>query len=98
MTDRQALRATIDKAKRFNYQKVVMRITRAEEMLDELEAAEKRIAELEAREVNLPKYCVAEVMLLSGFDRQYAEGWCAGNDNAIHEIRAAGITVKGDSE
>ncbi|EDN7225611.1 ead/Ea22-like family protein, partial [Salmonella enterica subsp. enterica] len=23
-----------------------------------------------------------------------AEGWCAGNDNAIHEIRAAGIKVK----
>ncbi|EDV4003950.1 ead/Ea22-like family protein, partial [Salmonella enterica subsp. enterica] len=21
-------------------------------------------------------------------------GWCAGNDNAIHEIRAAGIKVK----
>jgi hypothetical protein len=64
-------------------------------LLDELEAAEKRIAELEAREVNLPKCCVAKVMLLSGFDRQYAEGWCAGNDNAIHEICAAGITVKG---
>jgi spore maturation protein CgeB len=56
---------------------------------------EERIAELEAREVNLPKYCVAKVMLLSGFDRQYAEGWCAGNDNAIHEIRAAGISIKG---
>ncbi|EEN3509018.1 ead/Ea22-like family protein, partial [Salmonella enterica subsp. enterica serovar Tennessee] len=21
-------------------------------------------------------------------------GWCAGNDNAIHEIRTAGIKVK----
>ncbi|EBH8124839.1 ead/Ea22-like family protein, partial [Salmonella enterica subsp. enterica serovar Kisangani] len=25
-----------------------------------------------------------------------AEGWCAGNDNAIHEIRTAGIKVKGE--
>lgn len=43
--------------------------------------------------VKLPKRSVAEVMLLSGFDRQYAEGWCSGNDNAIHEMRAAGIQV-----
>ncbi|EAT9377457.1 ead/Ea22-like family protein [Salmonella enterica] len=55
----------------------------------------KRIAELEARAVNLPKRSVDEVMHLSGFSRDYAEGWCAGNDNAIHEIRAAGIKVKG---
>ncbi|ENN9790676.1 hypothetical protein ACAO79_001846 [Salmonella enterica] len=59
-----------------------------------LDAAEKRIAELEARAVNLPKRSVDEVMHLSGFSRDYAEGWCAGNDNAIHEIRAAGIKVK----
>ncbi|HFW4211609.1 TPA: ead/Ea22-like family protein [Salmonella enterica subsp. enterica serovar Reading] len=60
-----------------------------------LEAAEKRIAELEARAVNLPKRSVSEVMHMSGFSRDYAEGWCAGNDNAIHEIRTAGIKVKG---
>ncbi|EIE2768177.1 ead/Ea22-like family protein [Salmonella enterica subsp. enterica serovar Rubislaw] len=54
----------------------------------------KRIAELEARAVNLPKRSVGEVMHMSGFSRDYAEGWCAGNDNAIHEIRAAGIKVK----
>lgn len=54
----------------------------------------QRIAELEARAVNLPKRSVGEVMHLSGFSRDYAEGWCAGNDNAIHEIRAAGIKVK----
>ncbi|EMY9197969.1 ead/Ea22-like family protein [Salmonella enterica] len=54
----------------------------------------QRIAELEARAVNLPKRSVDEVMHLSGFSRDYAEGWCAGNDNAIHEIRAAGIKVK----
>ncbi|EAM8863488.1 ead/Ea22-like family protein [Salmonella enterica] len=63
---------------------------------DKLECAERRIAELEARAVNLPKRSVGEVMHLSGFSRDYAEGWCAGNDNAIHEIRAAGIKVKGE--
>lgn len=52
--------------------------------------------QLEARAVNLPKRSVGEVMHLSGFSRDYAEGWCAGNDNAMHEIRAAGIKVKGE--
>ncbi|ECP0727555.1 ead/Ea22-like family protein [Salmonella enterica] len=66
----------------------------AEALLDELEAARQRIAELEARTVNLSKLSVGEVMHLSGFSRDYAEGWCAGNDNAIHEIRTAGIKVK----
>ncbi|WP_419178968.1 ead/Ea22-like family protein [Salmonella enterica] len=56
----------------------------------------QRIQELEARTVNLPKRSVGEVMHMSGFSRDYAEGWCAGNDNAIHEIRAAGIKVKGE--
>ncbi|ENQ3858791.1 ead/Ea22-like family protein [Salmonella enterica] len=65
-------------------------------LYEKLEAAERRIAELEARAVNLPKRSVGEVMHLSGFSRDYAEGWCAGNDNAIHEIRAAGIKVKGE--
>ncbi|EAO5288852.1 TPA: ead/Ea22-like family protein [Salmonella enterica] len=60
----------------------------------EITALRQRIAELEARAVNLPKRSVGEVMHLSGFSRDYAEGWCAGNDNAIHEIRAAGIKVK----
>ncbi|ECA8342871.1 ead/Ea22-like family protein [Salmonella enterica subsp. enterica serovar Telelkebir] len=53
-----------------------------------------RVAELEARKVNLSKLNVGEVMHMSGFSRDYAEGWCAGNDNAIHEIRTAGIKVK----
>lgn len=57
---------------------------------------QKRVAELEARAVNLPKRSVGEVMHMSGFSRDYAEGWCAGNDNAIHEIRAAGIGVEGE--
>ncbi|EII7894129.1 ead/Ea22-like family protein [Salmonella enterica] len=65
-------------------------------LYEKLEAAERRIAELEARAVNLPKRSVDEVMHLSVFSRDYAEGWCAGNDNAIHEIRAAGIKVKGE--
>lgn len=53
-----------------------------------------RIADLEARKVKLPKRSVAEVMHMSGFSRDYAEGWCSGNDNAIHEIRSAGITLE----
>ncbi|ECK5630173.1 ead/Ea22-like family protein [Salmonella enterica] len=60
----------------------------------EITALRQRIQELEARAVNLPKRSVGEVMHMSGFSRDYAEGWCAGNDNAIHEIRAAGIKVK----
>ncbi|EAA5080136.1 ead/Ea22-like family protein [Salmonella enterica] len=64
--------------------------------ISELEAARQRIAELEARTVNLSKRSVGEVMHMSGFSRDYAEGWCAGNDNAIHEIRTAGIKVKGE--
>ncbi|EJU6096635.1 ead/Ea22-like family protein [Salmonella enterica] len=68
----------------------------AEAVEVEISALRQRIAELEARAVNLPKRSVGEVMHLSGFSRDYAEGWCAGNDNAIHEIRAAGIKVKGE--
>ncbi|ENH6828183.1 ead/Ea22-like family protein [Salmonella enterica subsp. enterica serovar Newport] len=56
----------------------------------------RRVAELEARKVNLSKLSVVEVMHMSGFSRDYAEGWCAGNDNAIHEIRTAGVKVKGE--
>ena len=88
-----ALRATVARAKRRSYQKLVMRVTLAEEMLNQLADAEKRIAELEAQEVNLPKRSVGEVMHMSGDSRDYAEGWCAGNDNAIHEVRAAGVKV-----
>ncbi|EBE9619283.1 ead/Ea22-like family protein [Salmonella enterica] len=62
----------------------------------EIAALHQRIAELEARTVNLSKLSVGEVMHMSGFSRDYAEGWCAGNDNAIHEIRAAGIKVNGE--
>ncbi|HAH9343277.1 TPA: ead/Ea22-like family protein [Escherichia coli] len=65
-------------------------------LLDDLEAAEKRVAELEAREVKLPKLSVAAVMHMSGFSLDYAEGWCAGNDNARHEIHVAGIRINGE--
>lgn len=66
------------------------------ELTARIEPMDRRIAELEAREVNLSKLSVGEVMHMSGFSRDYAEGWCAGNDNAIHEIRTAGIKVKGE--
>lgn len=35
----------------------------------------RRVAELEARKVNLSKLSVGEVMHMSGFSRDYAEGW-----------------------
>ncbi|VED49939.1 Uncharacterised protein [Raoultella terrigena] len=54
------------------------------------------IDHLESRAVKLPKRTVGEVMHMSGFSRDYAEGWCSGNDNAIHEMRAAGIKVEGE--
>ena len=69
-------------------------------LLDELEAAEKRIAELEAREVELPQ---RQEPTSSG---HYGEGYLvpsnAGSaldyEETVEAIRAAGITVKGDSE
>ncbi|KKY85497.1 hypothetical protein OA46_13135 [Enterobacter cloacae] len=42
------LRGTIARAKRHDCQKVVMRVTLAEELLDQLSKADERIAELEA--------------------------------------------------
>lgn len=61
---------------------------------------EDRIASLEARTltVKLPKRSVGEVMQMSGFSRDYAEGWCSGNDNARHEIAAAGIKLQIEGE
>ncbi|MDK1241517.1 hypothetical protein QMT30_17630 [Cronobacter sakazakii] len=57
-----------------------------------------RIAELEARKVKLPKRSVGEVMYMSGFSRDYAEGWCSGNDNARHEIQFSGINLETGGE
>ncbi|EOC1267517.1 ead/Ea22-like family protein [Cronobacter malonaticus] len=65
---------------------------------DKCRDAEKRIAELEARAVRLPKYTVGAVMHITGFDRQYAEGWCSANDNARHEIQLAGINLETGGE
>lgn len=47
------LRATIARAKRHDCLKVVMRVTLAEEILDQLSNAETRIAELEAKQVKI---------------------------------------------
>ena len=63
--------------------------------VDELE---RRVAELEARKVKLPKRSVGEVMYMSGFSRDYAEGWCSGNDNARREIQLAGINLETGGE
>lgn len=75
-------------------------VSRLAERLDCTTAALREMTKernaLAAREVKLAKHSVAEVMLMSGFDRQYAEGWCAGNDNAIHEIHVAGIRINGE--
>ncbi|MGQ3760609.1 hypothetical protein ACUBJ4_01500 [Klebsiella quasipneumoniae subsp. similipneumoniae] len=48
----------------------------AQKLGEDLDAAEKRNAELESRTVKLPKRSVGEVMHMSGFSRDYAEGWC----------------------
>ncbi|HDR2864202.1 TPA: hypothetical protein QCK11_004227 [Enterobacter asburiae] len=48
-----ALRTTVARAKRRSYQKLVIRVTLAEELLNQLANAEKRIAELEARKPDL---------------------------------------------
>lgn len=90
---KSVIRNLIGDARARRLGKLIITAGEMEALLDELEAAESRIAELEAREVNLPKLSVGEVMLISGFSRDYAEGWCSGNDNAIHEIHAAGVKV-----
>ncbi|WKM78472.1 ead/Ea22-like family protein [Klebsiella oxytoca] len=58
------------------------------EIAAELLVAKERIAELESRTITVKrsKRSVGEVMHMSGFSRDYAEGWCAGNDDAIHQI------------
>ncbi|MGR7050926.1 hypothetical protein ACU637_09420, partial [Klebsiella aerogenes] len=62
--------------------------TQCRGITDHCEELQVRIAELESCTVTvkLPKRSVGEVMHMSGFSRDYAEGWCAGNDNAIHQI------------
>ncbi|MGG8169990.1 hypothetical protein PGO69_00830 [Klebsiella aerogenes] len=57
-------------------------------LVEALEKSQQRITQLESSTVTvkLPKRSVGEVMHMRGFSRDYAEGWCAGNDNAIHQI------------
>ena len=65
-----------------------------EQLQGTIHQLDKKNSELESRSitVKLPKRSVSEVMHMSGFSLDYAEGWCAGNDNAIHEIsNTAGI-------
>lgn len=68
-------------------------------LVEALEKAQQRIAELESRTVTVKrsKRSVGEVMHMSGFSRDYAEGWCAGNDDAIHQIcNTPGIKWEGE--
>lgn len=62
--------------------------TQCRGITDHCEELQARIAELESRTVTVKrsKRSVGEVMHMSGFSRDYAEGWCAGNDDAIHQI------------
>ena len=88
-----ALLDELEAAEKRNGELVHNHRVHAARLIDERGQLKQRIAELEAREVNLPKRSVGEVMHMSGFSRDYAEGWCSGNDNAIHEIHAAGLKV-----
>lgn len=79
----QQLAASSQKAR--NFEEVAHGLNSENDKLKQQLAAER------ARVVKLRKHTVGEVMHMSGFSRDYAEGWCAGNDNAIHEILDAGI-------
>ncbi|HDS7774032.1 TPA: ead/Ea22-like family protein [Klebsiella aerogenes] len=89
LADIDALVEALEKAQQHEVHASEMAV----QLSSRLTAADKRIAELESRTVKLPKRSVGEVMHMSGFSRDYAEGWCAGNDNAIHEMRVAGVNV-----
>ncbi|CAH3788707.1 MULTISPECIES: ead/Ea22-like family protein [Enterobacter cloacae complex] len=66
-------------------------------LLDELEAAEKRIAELEARAVTV-KLPMPYYINVAGEHIDWEKGDHFDRDEVIAALRAAGITVKGDSE
>ena len=97
-TNYQALRKTIEKAKHHNYKKVVMRITLAEQMLDERDAAEKRIAELEVSHSKLRETMAALHNTIRGNGGAYTSlsMIMSVTKRASVESAAAGITVKGD--
>lgn len=100
MTDINELTAKLkEKAKAdINYAFMAVSPSQILALTEALEAAEKRIAELDARTVKLPKRSVGEVMHMSEFSRDYAEGWCSGNDSARHEIQLAGIKLQIEGE
>ena len=87
----EALEKALEKAQQHE------KLTEAERQayLGLISQRDERIAELESRTVTvkLPKRSVGEVMHMSGFSHDYAEGWCSGNDNAINEMKLAGIQV-----
>ena len=79
-----ALRATIARAKRHDCQKVVMRVTLAEEILDQLSNAEKRIAEMQALASGVKQFSEFQICHY-GATEDYAKGYidCQNNNNKV---------------
>lgn len=79
-----ALRATIARAKRHDCQKVVMRMTLAEELLDQLSNAEKRIAEMQALASDVKQFSEFQICHY-GATEDYAKGYidCQNNYNKV---------------
>ncbi|EMM6492317.1 hypothetical protein RJO42_001643 [Enterobacter hormaechei] len=79
-----ALRATIARAKRHDCQKVVMRVTLAEEILDQLSNAEKRIAEMQALASGVKQFSEFQICHY-GATEDYAKGYidCQNNYNKV---------------
>ena len=74
-----ALRATIARAKRHDYQKIVMHLTLAEELLDQLSNCENHIAELAAESAGL----------IEQAEEVYAAGYNHGHLNTVDGIAYA---------
>ncbi|HDG1673029.1 TPA: hypothetical protein PFE07_002480 [Kluyvera cryocrescens] len=85
-------------AQRFRHWSEMAALTSERVSCLSVEQLEEIATVLESRTVTvkLPKRSVGEVMHMSGFSRDYAEGWCSGNDNAIHELKQMGIAVVTD--
>ncbi|EPY5487836.1 TPA: hypothetical protein ACNG4L_001204 [Enterobacter hormaechei] len=79
-----ALRATIARAKRHDCQKVVMRVTLAEEILDQLSNAENRIAEMQALASGVKQFSEFQICHY-GATEDYAKGYidCQNNYNKV---------------
>ncbi|WP_368531463.1 hypothetical protein [Enterobacter hormaechei] len=79
-----ALRSTIARAKRHDCQKVVMRVTLAEEILDQLSNAEKRIAEMQALASGVKQFSEFQICHY-GATEDYAKGYidCQNNYNKV---------------